>query len=40
MNWDKEELTKKSKEELIEIIMNFQEEYDKDFFPGIDNYDD
>lgn len=49
MEWSKEELEEKSKEELINIIMNLQEElintimslqeeYEKDFFPGL--YDD
>lgn len=42
MEWSREELEEKSKEELIDIIMNFQEEYEKDFFPGLydDDYND
>lgn len=35
MQWTKEELTEMSKERLIDIILNFQEDYEKDFFPGL-----
>lgn len=37
MEWTKENLESKSKEELIEIILNFQEDFVNDFFPGLDD---
>lgn len=40
MEWSKEELEEKSKEELIAIIINFQEEYEKDFFPRLEDFNE
>lgn len=40
MGWSKEELEKKSKEELIDIIIEFQEEYEKEFFPGLEDFNE
>lgn len=42
MEWSREDLESKSKDELISIIIEFQEGYEKDFFPGLydDDYND
>ena len=37
MEWSREDLESKSKEELIQIIINFQEDFEEEFFSGIDD---